>query len=134
MKLRNGFVSNSSSSSFIVGVPKDHSAKIKVKIETELSLVDPNFKEESILKDISQLDKFLDDHGINPKYQPYPGPKEYCEELVEKIKDQLEKGNHVIFGFMDNQAGVVERGLYFGGLKEFLPSEIELIDDCHGEN
>ncbi len=36
MKKRNGFVSNSSSSSFIVSVPKGESAKITISLDVEL--------------------------------------------------------------------------------------------------
>jgi aminopeptidase C len=113
MKTRNGFVSNSSSSSFIVAIPKDHPTQFQKEFTID------TYEE---VTDEKQLLEQLEKRG-------------YCEkdDLYEDCIKQLKKGNKIIFGCKgDQDDSVIDRGLCYGGMEEVLPEGGAVIQDCDG--
>jgi len=100
MKIRNGFISNSSSSSFIVATNRG-ATNIKLEIEIDLS----DYSDE-IIDNIEDLIKYFTEH--------------YCYEVEElkshlsyiAAKKEIEKGNVVYFGRFSSEAD--------DGLEQFL--------------
>ena len=117
MKIRNGFVSNSSSSSFVVAMPKSYSDfKTKIKIETYVDL--SSYGE--VISNIEELDSFvLEEYCYGHKtpselFEDEP----YIFELYSKMKKAIEEGNVVINGsFGDEGTEVLESFLCREGLK-----------------
>lgn len=99
MKVRSGFVSNSSSSSFIVAV--NENTKVKLEIEVDLN----KFSDVKI-KTIDDLTNyFLNDLYLEP---------EDLEEDSEynKAKEAIQEGKEILIGSFSNDSG--------DGLENFL--------------
>jgi hypothetical protein len=118
MKIRNGFVSNSSSSSFVVAV-KD-TTKIKLEIDVDLAdYADKIIATEQELKD----------------YFEYEYGDDYLEDswAADKFKDCLraiEAGNKVIFGSCDSDGEALEQFLCETGIPD--SPDIEVIQGDGG--
>jgi len=104
MKIRNGFVSNSSSSSFIVAVDDvDEQAKVTVTIEVDiLKYVDTTIRTKKELDDFylseygwnnQTLEEILEDHG------------NYMREGYEKSLEAIGRGKVVMIGSFTNESG-----------------------------
>ncbi|MFC1454358.1 hypothetical protein ACFLQL_04165 [Verrucomicrobiota bacterium] len=105
MKERTGFVSNSSSSSFMFALPEEYDGKIKVSMEVDLK----DFG--TICKTKKQLDKYLLD-----KYE-YKTLAELFDDftsLEEKYREALKQiweGKVIAIGKVDDEGGANERML-----------------------
>ena len=77
MKIRNGFVSNSSSSSFIVAVEKN-SGPLTLKINIE--------KECEIISTIEQLEKHFDDYYCNDAEKAESEKYQACVKAINEGK------------------------------------------------
>ena len=88
MKVRSGFVSNSSSSSFIVAVDKDASTEIKVVLKANL--------ETYADRKISTIEE------LNDYYDDYWGEREY---RYEECRKAIEAGKTILVGSFDDQSG-----------------------------
>ncbi len=131
MKYREGFVSNSSSSSFILSIPKDcqpYKHKIKVELEVELD----RFKD-WIINNEKELKRYFEyNHYSN--FMDY----EYTRKRYNKMKEILDSGNKIFIGKLSSESDdEISRHLYFNDevLKNSLKDEkIKFIDsgDIYG--
>lgn len=91
MKIRNGFVSNSSSSSFIVAVSKNQS-KIKVSFEVDLSQM-ANYT----IKNLDRLHEYMKEE--------YNGSiEDFGREKYTKCLKALDEGKEILFGYFSNES------------------------------
>jgi len=125
MKTRQGFVSNSSSSSFIVAAEKGENEKISLTLEVDLGQygaritskeeLDEYVREEYMYNDDETLEEFLeDDPWLKDKY--------------EKILVALEKGKVVFWGSAsyNETDDPIELMIGNGGLRT-VASNLEII-------
>jgi len=123
MKIRAGFVSNSSSSSFIVAVDKD-AGKTKFKLEIEV-----DFKEYA-RETISTMKEFI-------KYLNYNYGENDCdwfgEEKLAKVEKALKDGKVILIGsFTDNGGDEIEYFLCRQGLKGHVDEDEVVIIESEG--
>ena len=102
MKIRNGFVSNSSSSSFIVSCKDKNSAKIKVEIEVDL--YDHADTKVSTLKELDE--HFIEQYGWggDTTLEKIFEDNEGLKEDYTKAKKSVERGELVLFGSFSNES------------------------------
>ena len=126
MKIRKGFVSNSSSSSFIVATSRKTSGKIVLTIKVDLK----NYADKVITTE-KELLKYLD---YNYDWSPDCGEDDsWARGYYIKAKKALESGKTVYCGsFSDEGAGGAETMLCYEGLKRFV-SEDDDIEIIHSE-
>lgn len=122
MKIRNGFVSNSSSSSFIISTKKAVE-EIPVVIEADLmDLISDSIETEE------ELNRYFKNHYGCDSYE---SADEYEKKLWDKMKKAIAEGNVLHCGRGSNEDSdmlsmeVYEHGLH--GLK--LPKGIKIIQD-----
>lgn len=99
MKIRNGFVSNSSSSSFIISAEKSKEKKFKIFIEMDISnLIDLIVTTEEELKDA-----FIEQYSLSYYFKEEDTPfldvleDEGLLEEYEQCLEELKQGKEVIF-------------------------------------
>lgn len=91
MKIRTGFVSNSSSSSFIVGI-KNGQTKITVPIEIDLQ----KYKR-TIIKTKEELKEYITDQ--------YELSEPYALDLYEKALESVNNGETILIGDFSSDGG-----------------------------
>lgn len=95
MKTRSGLVSNSSSSSFIVALPKDQDAIIKVSIEFELH--------GNVIDTVTKLDSYaFSMFNYNPKDPD--SSKIGDQKRYTEAKKLIESGHKLIHGRMTSES------------------------------
>jgi hypothetical protein len=120
MKLRNGFVSNSSSSSFIVAVPKDKK-EINITITVNLSEYGRRIENSQEL-----LEYFINEYcyGENKNIDGLKENK-YVYQQYEKSLHAFEQGKDIIVGDVANDSeDAIERYLY----DQFLPTDVKDVE------
>jgi len=115
MKVRNGFVSNSSSSSFIVAVPANQKAEITIKVDLS------EYADQKIAT-IKELNDY------------WRGDRDEIDELYEKCRKAIEAGQIVYVGrFSDDDYDDIQCGLCHRGLKkEDMPANSKIIQSEGG--
>ena len=118
MKIRNGFVSNSSSSSFVVALDNLNDAENPITISLEMKINLSDYGE--IIKDKSAFVNWLEEQGYTNKY-PYHKEKD--------IFNALDNGKIVIIGSFANDAEDTERILCDAGLNNVkFNKPVEVIE------
>lgn len=128
MKIRNGFVSNSSSSSFIVSAPKGKSPR--VVIEAEL----PSDEEITNQKELDEY--FTTNYGdgqqtITELLEGDEG--EYYRDDYNACLKELKKGRVIHFGTVCSDGDdALSNMLYQTGLSGYRIKDGIIIQDCSG--
>lgn len=134
MKIRNGFVSNSSSSSFIVAVKDEKHTKIKLTIEVDLSKYARRYGGPAVISTVEQLYKLFKedyDYDAAESEQRYGG--EFWKEKYNKAKTAIEAGKIVLFGrFADDNDDPIETLLCMHGLEGLTADGVEIIQSDAG--
>jgi hypothetical protein len=126
MKRREGFVSNSSSSSFILGVNKNvNNEDIKIEITIEecidkristIEEVKTHFVEYYGWADCTWED-ILEDSG------------EWMESRYAECVECIENGQDIIFGTASNEAdSAADLAIYFGALTQLDMDDVTVVD------
>ena len=117
MKIRNGFVSNSSSSSFVITKNKNNS-KIELKIDISKYI--------TVYNTIEELKQYyIDDFCYDE--EDFVDDKSW-EKCVEAIKN----GKQVIMFHADNESDDILSGLYYNGLSNEMfdkEDDVEIIQN-----
>lgn len=97
MKIREGFVSNSSSSSFIAAIPNE-CYEVEIVIKTKVKFID--HCDEDAIKTKEQLDKHIIlEYGCKgDKIENILEDSEWLSEIYPKCIKEIENGKVIIFG------------------------------------
>jgi len=125
MKIRNGFVSNSSSSSFVISTKKGVTPKIKVEID----LSEYFTKTISTIKECREYIKeyeYVDtDEEIDAEIE--------SDDRYKEMLELIEAGNVIHIGSVsDEMDDPIEAMLCNGGLGNIKTKDIKIIQDCDG--
>lgn len=129
MKIRNGFVSNSSSSSFILGVPSSSKNNSKIKIEVDLSdLVEREINTKEEAKEYF-LDSYCLDYYLSKGMSFEESlEKDSIKDLYDDIINCLDRGKTVVVIYASSDGGGIGEFIYDNGLPK-LSKEYEVILD-----
>lgn len=95
MKMRNGFVSNSSSSSFVISTKLKDNQKIEIKLIKEL-------EPEETINSIQELDDyFIENYSWEGDKLEEILKDESLKEEYEKIKKSLESGEKILIFYVE---------------------------------
>jgi hypothetical protein len=124
MKIRNNFVSNSSSSSFIVAVD-NITTKITLSMEIDLA----NYAH--IINSIDDLDNYYFKEwicGYNTIEEWLKDEDDsWVHEQYKKSKKALENGKKVLIGYSDGTGDAIGAMLCNNGLKGIVGNNVEII-------
>ena len=123
MKTRNGLVSNSSASSFIVAVPKGESSKTKLTIEID-------FKDLSsyTINTEKELEKyFCEEYGYTNLKQMKD--EKYLIDLYKQGVKSIKSGQYLLCGEVVKRFGSIESFIFDNGIKLPKNSTIQIIEN-----
>lgn len=121
MKIRNGFVSNSSSSNFVVAFPKNvqHNTEVQFTVKVDLDTFASGY-----LKTSEELDQYLiDEYGDNTEWWP---------TWVENAREAIRSDNYIICGAFANDNGLVEAILCEDGLDCDMNENMDILESEGG--
>jgi hypothetical protein len=125
MKTRTGFVSNSSSSSFVISAKKN--ATLKVNIEITLS---PH----ATLKTKDEIKEHLMDEHASPNQtweQFIEDDDGYALQRYDEWSAEIDKGNHIYIGSVSNQDEASDMFLYDHGIGDgLINKDAKVLQDC----
>lgn len=123
MKIRTGFVSNSSSSSFILEVDKDIK-DMKVKMEIGVDLKD---LQDRLITSVDKLEEyFIDYYGSN--FKENYRDESYIMKKYKKMKSILDRGKNIFIGEVSNEDDGISAYIHKYGLPEFKRDGIRVIE------
>jgi len=115
MKIRLGFVSNSSSSSFILSAPNDKPLTITINVETA-GIGSVIVTEEELQAYF--VDEYDDEYAEDP----------YLKARYDEALEELHKGRKVLIGRVANDDdNVLSRMLYENGLDLLASADVKII-------
>jgi hypothetical protein len=126
MKRRQGFVSNSSSSSFIIAVDKDVENK---DIRIEISIEDCIEKRLSTIEEVQKY--FLDQYGEADQTfgDMLVAEGEWFSAQYDMCVEEIENEREIIFGRASNEDDTAASlSIYHGALNEIDQDDIFIID------
>jgi hypothetical protein len=122
MKIRKGFVSNSSSSSFIIATPKDKK-ELKILVELDLS----ELTESSANSKEELLEIFKEEYSMESEEEIKES--KYMFEWYQKALKAIEEGKTVHYGRVSSESDDgTELFLYNNGFGK--PVDIDIIKDA----
>lgn len=124
MKIRNGFVSNSSSSSFIVAVKKNCKPIGTIIIKKEIDLNNYVYKTITTAEDL--YDYFREDYGDRDDWHP-----DLLKEYKLALKE-IANGKDILVGSFSDQEEYEERLLCEEGLNGLQSESITVIQSEAG--
>ena len=115
MKIRSGFVSNSSSSSFVVALPKDVKPELNIKIDLTKYI-------KGKISTIKELNEY------------WKKNRDEIDDLYERCRKSIDLGEVVYIGwFSDEDYGDIQCGLCHRGIKlEDMPDGGLIIQSEEG--
>lgn len=131
MKIRNGFVSNSSSSSFIVAGDKEFLQNGKLSIEIDIT------KYGTMISTVKELDEYFigqhiwikDDEDPQEELKNFLDEEPYWEDKYNKMLDVIKEGTSVVAGSCSDDSGdPIETMLCCHGFEGVFGDEIEIIE------
>lgn len=116
MKIRNGFVSNSSSSSFIIAAPASEKPSIKVEIDLARAV-------DTVISTEEELRKYISNRWCSDWEE-----EEDVMVLFSKSLEQINNGNSIYILNACNDGDGIEQFLYENGLDSVvLPKDTTII-------
>lgn len=94
MKIRSGFVSNSSSSSFVISADDQDTTEITIRVDIS------NFISKRIKTKEELLEYMIDEYGH--KTEESILSDSYCGDIYSKSLQEIDKGKVVCFGSVSN--------------------------------
>lgn len=109
MKIRSGFVSNSSSSSFVVAVKKGKTSKVTLELEVDLTDYSRKIlsNKDDVLKYMKDYYDYEEDESSN---------EDYVNTTYKTLMEHINNGNEVIVGDFSSEGDEVEQYLCNTGL------------------
>jgi hypothetical protein len=119
MKLRSGFVSNSSSSSFVISCMPDQ--PLKITIEVDLSKA-------KIIKTEAELDAYFE-YNYGDNWMDEEG--EWALKRYEKMLVAIQAGKHIVrITGSNDDADAFSQFVYYGGIDNTVfPEGVELLEN-----
>jgi hypothetical protein len=122
MKIRNGFVSNSSSSSFFAIINNKKETKVTLSLEIDLD----SYAREYI-KTIDELNFYFKcNYGLkqNEEIDKILKEDEYLKKNYSRMKKAINQGKIILVGNISSEGEVQEQLLYNGKISEIKGIEI----------
>lgn len=124
MKIRSGFVSNSSSSSFIVAVKKGKKAKVKLELEVDLA----DYSNTTLSNKEDVLAYLKDHYG----YEKGDFNDNYVVKIYTTIMEYINNGDEIIVGSFSSDGNITEEYLCNTGLNDVVSKSVTVIQSDAG--
>jgi hypothetical protein len=122
MKIREGFVSNSSSSSFFAIINNEKETKVTLSLEIDLDSYSREY-----IKTIEELNYyFIQNYSATQKDEINKLLKEdgYLKENYDRMKKAIEQGKTILVGNISSDGEAEEQLLYNGRINDIKGIEI----------